>query len=566
MAWKLLPRYLAGCTENLQACTSDPALQNLIKQIAAKRTSSQPNLLRFASGRANPDLFTAGNETHRMAVTRLSPDSEIYLNTDVIDSVAVEEAVGLLAHEVTHHLGIKDDEKRLPDRVASALRAFMVASTETWSWKLEGSATPLRVSLHNPPRPSTKAAGVADDPERMNFPAVWVEADSKLWELSNVWVGMPFCPYGTEDLGWVRYEGARKNDQASESNARRFAARIEMKASSVCLMNDGRKLNFDSSMGAIVTIDAMKDGNGWELSNRTRIEFLLDDVSSTLASLTKLKTSSTKIKNGDSLNIEAEIRSRLPLEDFCSVDIGSDEFRWKRPSGALLSFPLAGDNCVIKKLDANRYSLKATFKAPLTTPSRTYKILRLRPYSTEVGNHGGFVEILPQETTSFRVESAKEGRDPEIVSWGLELGSDNGLEKTGVRNILWCQRFLFVLRMKETEGYLFRTGEIGFDVERVRNSPTPYFSEPDDRFRYIDIHEGFTFIPQMEEKKDASGALRTHFAMRFAEEFTFPPEVAQSLVFRDFVFLTKELREVRLDFPSLELKMAPPKIHPYCGF
>lgn len=337
-AWRTLPRYLLGCAASQEACSPDPEVLSLVKKLSEAHPFANPSPLRFVSGRERPGLFTPGDETHRMAVTGLSPNSEIFINTDVIDSVSFEEALGLLAHEVTHHQGVKDDASRWPDRVASALRAHALASTESWSWKLAGSPRPLLLKLHNPPRSSEQASGVATDKERLNFPAVWIELEDRVYDLSHVWVGLPFCPYGTTDLGWVRYESPQKDQSAESFGAESAQALVRMKASSVCLMSDGRKLSFSSAIGATINIEAARHaGSAWQLTNRTRIEFKREDSQAMLASVTKIQVSRPTVKNGETLSIDAEIRSRTPLENFCIIDIGSDDFKFPRSHPAAIT-------------------------------------------------------------------------------------------------------------------------------------------------------------------------------------------------------------------------------------
>lgn len=186
---------------------------------------------------------------------------------------------------------------------------------------------------------------------------------------------------------------------------------------------------------------------------------------------------------------------------------------------------------------------------------------------------GGYVELTPPARTSFRVESSRAPQPPKLVSYGVELGRDKGLDKTGARPILWCQKYLLRVRLQDSPGYLWRSGEIGFDIHRVQGQPLPYFTEPDDRTLYIPIHEGALYMKQYDEMTDAQGVHSFYFAMKFSEEFSFHNEIAselvfRELVFRDFVFLTKDLQEMKISFnePSLSLKMAPPQIHPTCGF
>ena len=82
--------------------------------------------MQFVSEKDRPDLFkTTADEEHRVAVTELTKDAVIYINTDRMN-MPLSKWAGLLTHETVHHLGYTDDETRLPDRVGAAIESHFL--------------------------------------------------------------------------------------------------------------------------------------------------------------------------------------------------------------------------------------------------------------------------------------------------------------------------------------------------------------------------------------------------------------------------------------------------------
>ncbi len=126
--WKYLKEFTLSCSVS-EEC-QDPEVLKVITELNLYLPffNEDPNsrwssLLKFVSEKENPDLFNTNNgESHRLAVTETNKFSPVYINTDRMH-LPLEQLVGIITHEVIHHLGYLDNSARLPDRVGAAVAA-----------------------------------------------------------------------------------------------------------------------------------------------------------------------------------------------------------------------------------------------------------------------------------------------------------------------------------------------------------------------------------------------------------------------------------------------------------
>jgi hypothetical protein len=133
--WYQLPTYLQACYFS-QDCKLDSDQRKLIAQISANVGHYSQATIQFVSEKDRPDLFKSdAGEVHRTVVTGNSPESPIYINTDRMtqngQSLGFSFWAGLLTHELVHHLGIKDDERRIPDLLGAAVAQAFEKSVVT---------------------------------------------------------------------------------------------------------------------------------------------------------------------------------------------------------------------------------------------------------------------------------------------------------------------------------------------------------------------------------------------------------------------------------------------------
>jgi hypothetical protein len=125
--WKYVNEFVVSCAGSKAECQNAEVrslAQNLVGYLPAFDSigaKDWANLLEFVSEKDRPDLFkTDAGDVHRVAVTELAKYSKVYINTDRMN-LPIERWAGILAHEVAHHLGVLDDEKRLPDALGAEI-------------------------------------------------------------------------------------------------------------------------------------------------------------------------------------------------------------------------------------------------------------------------------------------------------------------------------------------------------------------------------------------------------------------------------------------------------------
>jgi hypothetical protein len=129
--WKYTGDFVSACAVSGPEC-QDPAIKPVIDQLVAQFpaqpesvTSAWGRRLKFESEAKNPGLFETGvAEPHRLAVTALQAGADVTVNTDRMEQVENAQWIGHFVHETVHHLGIPDDERRLPDIVGAAVATF----------------------------------------------------------------------------------------------------------------------------------------------------------------------------------------------------------------------------------------------------------------------------------------------------------------------------------------------------------------------------------------------------------------------------------------------------------
>jgi hypothetical protein len=126
-AWKYLKELTVSCLASKVEC-KDPEIRAIVTELDSyllaydrADSASWAALLSFIAEKDHPGVFTtAEGDVHRIAVTQLTKFTEVKINTDRMQ-LPLGKWVGILAHESVHHLGYKDDERRLPDRVGVEL-------------------------------------------------------------------------------------------------------------------------------------------------------------------------------------------------------------------------------------------------------------------------------------------------------------------------------------------------------------------------------------------------------------------------------------------------------------
>lgn len=145
-AYFLINETIASCTENAlcQLTTSDIELLNKISLVIEKNINDENNII-FISEKLHPGFFTTSeNETNRIAKTGLTPDTPIYINSDLLYSsngevlIDFPNIVGILIHELGHQSGFVDDS--ILDYLGSKIRYFLSSRIEEYKFKIDDTA------------------------------------------------------------------------------------------------------------------------------------------------------------------------------------------------------------------------------------------------------------------------------------------------------------------------------------------------------------------------------------------------------------------------------------------
>lgn len=99
------------------------------KRLNTYLQSSTSELI-FVSEAESPIPFDVRDQTHRVAVTFLQNNAPVYINTDRINNLTIQEWLGILTHEMFHHLLYEDDAQRTLDRYGNIVQRYFVKNSQ----------------------------------------------------------------------------------------------------------------------------------------------------------------------------------------------------------------------------------------------------------------------------------------------------------------------------------------------------------------------------------------------------------------------------------------------------
>jgi len=156
-AWWALPRFLQACQYSTECGLSDDQ-KALLQKILPNLAGYTQDTLQFKPESQNPGLYRSDlGEIHRVAVTGLVPNAPIDINNELLNKspnlAGFSLWMGFLAHEMVHHLGIPDDDKRIPDQFGAAIAK--AADNLLVRWPISASKTPIEAWVLNYPAPNS---------------------------------------------------------------------------------------------------------------------------------------------------------------------------------------------------------------------------------------------------------------------------------------------------------------------------------------------------------------------------------------------------------------------------
>lgn len=544
-AWGYFPRWIASCVDLSARCGLTADEQKLLRDILSTISSYKADSVKFISGNENPGHFELADAAHRLAITGSEVGGTIDWNTDLIESVSLGDAVALITHELGHHHGYKDTADRPLDQLGSKVRALFEAQTETISLRTTESADGFK------PQVSVHSYALSDDglPEKLAggenalWPVIWVPTQLGLTDLSDKWVGRPFCPFGTFKVNvWLR--GLRTVDlpQGTDPNTQDY--QLSANVEDTCQAEGSAPQRFTNSTASL-DLKFQKEGSLWNLSKDSSLTFvtnLAPSVDSQIV-VTKWSSSANEVKDGETWTYQAEIQSNLKLEEHCHLNLGASDLSLIFPSTFF-------GECNTVATTPGNYRVSGTFKIPEITPSRKYFVSAISVYSREVGDYGGFVDTHPTLRPELAVKSAHIPDTAQLVSIGLVTKYDKDHEKKGMVGVLWSADYMTRIRTRNAGDYTYGTltTQLGFTDGRV----IPYSFNPADWFM-------FAHGQQVQTTYQKDGDSITEFIDTQRDDLTEDPDTLQSIEYTNFKWITTQLQEMNIDFKPQEmgLKLTP---------
>ena len=362
-AFTTVRTFLNACLLSDECPFADGDLQ-IAQQIVQNDKFYSAKTLQFKSAKADPDFFESSNgEAHRIMMTGLSPEAAIYINTDRLEDaqepLAIDTLFALFAHELVHHLGIKDDSVRTPDRFAAAVIEMMRARLITVA-----SASAQEVIIFNFPQ-LAKSQSPSVFPQGLH-PALAIKtaqqfSSSRLEQVQSQ--NFEICQFKrlwSSNAVFNREKSIQLNDGTVQKS-------LLFNMTGRCFDKDKGKF-IDSSF--FMTTNLQLDEGSKEIL-RASIKFnkpvSLNETDAIQTLLVRKVTAPTIIHAGHVLTIQAEIYSRTPLQSAsCFVNFSAEN--WVGPNDAT---PLLvnNDSCKVLSSAGNMFTLEATVTVPAKAPN-----------------------------------------------------------------------------------------------------------------------------------------------------------------------------------------------------
>lgn len=375
-AWKYLPDFLSACLESSE-CKLTEVQKNIIQGIVDNRKLYSADSLIFVSEVSGQSFTSATGETERIAITKLEPGAKIYLNKDRYSnngkSFGPAFWMGILTHELTHHLGIKDDTDRVPDQLGSSIT--QVAQALLAKAKAPEEKEDVTLYFLNPPLPdSTKI--LKKFANGLTFSVLSIDSQQALDDtgVAGLFQVMKVCDGG-------KFINIRVSPESVQSKSDQFdpatlIANFFFDADVLCVDRNETKayrqqklilhsVKMKTSVGKTI-VDSASSVDWSESEPSLHVGGF---ESGTVLSL----DAPSSIQAGSKLVIQAKIQARPELKFVgCTVWLTSDN--WPHATSAE-PFVVVADKCDLKKLNADTYNVSIERLILPDTPSMNLRIL-----------------------------------------------------------------------------------------------------------------------------------------------------------------------------------------------
>jgi hypothetical protein len=150
-----IQRYIFSCIHDDKRCGLNNNEYKVLKSIldVIPNEFSDMKVIPLWESEAN-GMFNLGSGAHRLAVTGFRKNSTIYINKDLMinkkngEIISQADIIGILVHEHGHHTGMTDNDERVLDIVANAVKKRFLSLSEQINLSSVGLPN-IRFSIHN---------------------------------------------------------------------------------------------------------------------------------------------------------------------------------------------------------------------------------------------------------------------------------------------------------------------------------------------------------------------------------------------------------------------------------
>lgn len=388
-AWAKSRLFIGACLYS-DECSFSKDESALAGKIFANERAYSDATLQFADDSSVGGFSSVDGDSHRLMVTGLTPSSKILVNMKAVADLTVNDLIGIFAHELVHHTGIKDDALRIPDsfgtRIAVLAKRFEVP--------IDLGVTQTSAMFLNYPQPM-EPSFPAQFPGGL-FPTIYIEQSTETLIGENTMLRREernICGVGQTlwSSSAIVTSVARASSDVTvyvQFRSRCFEP-LKLQLQEVIYYGNLR-IKFDPT-----TFSAGQMSISFSKSAIDPVATLYLDVN-----VTKFPT---EVNAGDTITVEATVTSPTVIDAVsCSALVGSDAWR-SSSSEALLT--VQTDDCeILSKKDGTEFAIR--FRVKIADHAADGLQLKLQAVGLKL-RFGKYFRGQPARETNVRVKNAR---------------------------------------------------------------------------------------------------------------------------------------------------------------
>ena len=412
-AWKHLPDFLKACLHSSD-CQLTNDQRKLIEELKPSFGLYKPATLRFLTEREGGFQSSSG-ETERLALTGSRPGSEIKINTDRYGtpghSLGVPFWMGILTHELVHHLGIPDDQNRIPDQLGAKIA--QVAESHLMTVRIPEDAPTVTAHYLNLPKTDTISV-FADFPRGLLFRAMKMDSKRVIDDAAVRVVLNSTTVCQNAYVGAARISPELVRTNRSYRGFDRYRTHVGFGASFGCY--DPRRLRVFGDWEVLRnSFGLIKTTNGFELDLDQAFDWGKGGPGDHFGSFERAviqKWEITKtVKAGETFRLRATIKGREGLNVIgCLAWLYGPE--WPQGDSAL-PYVIETDRCTFKQVSSNVYEVEMERAIPAEAPASSLALMNLCLMVPD--NAAGCIPAYPPKRTLIEIRNLSSVRSVAIT-------------------------------------------------------------------------------------------------------------------------------------------------------